>query len=326
MDERPGRAANAMRPQRHHCDPDPSSREARRGSPGGPSSTLPAAPRPAADLWERSPGPRRGVPGLLPPGLAAVREPLVRSTADAPPQSRWSCRGRRSSSSRKVAREQGADVRAAGRRSPGDRLGPCASVEMPWPGSHGRPNGIRGGMRRVLRSRVFRVVAAVLVVCLLWTGWSIGRALSAAGTDSAASRVAEWARDHHLGWVVTDLEKIQYWWDPPKTGGIPAGGIPSVGASPAAGGGAHPAGAGREPHTRRPRPCVPRPMHRCRTRVCGRRSTSSEAFRRYGWPTSGRTTSTRPTLPGSFGWTPSSRWPGCTLEPRIRGGRGPSPR
>jgi hypothetical protein len=71
----PGRAANAVRPQRHHCDPDPSSRAARRGSPGGPSSTLPAARRPAADLWERSPRPRRGVPGLLPPGLPSVGSP-----------------------------------------------------------------------------------------------------------------------------------------------------------------------------------------------------------------------------------------------------------
>ena len=106
----------------------------------------------------------------------------------------------------------------------------------------------------MLRSRVFRGVAAVLVVCLLWTGWSIGRALTGPRTDSAASRVAEWARDHHLGWAVTDLEKIQYWWDPPKTGGAPAGGIPSVGSIPAADGRQGTAPGRARPHLPAPAP------------------------------------------------------------------------
>ena len=129
---------------------------------------------------------------------------------------------------------------------------PPAHRRLPRPPR--RPNGIRGRMRRVLRSRVLRAVAAVLVACLLWTGWSIGRALSAPGTDSAASRVAEWARDHHLGWAVTDLEKIQYWWDPPKAGGTPVGGIPSVGGIPAAGEGQRTPRAQARPHLPAPAP------------------------------------------------------------------------
>ena len=84
-------------------------------------------------------------------------------------------------------------------------------------------------VRRLARTRAARIVAACLIVVLLWTGWSLGRALTAPGTDSVAARVAEWARDHHLNWVVDRLEDVQYWLHPPKTGGTPAGGIPSVG-------------------------------------------------------------------------------------------------
>ncbi|MGZ6869192.1 MAG: hypothetical protein ACXVHI_02595, partial [Frankiaceae bacterium] len=82
---------------------------------------------------------------------------------------------------------------------------------------------------RLARTRPARIVAAILVVLMLWTGWSMGRALTAPGTDTVAARVAEWARDHHLNWVVDRLEDVQYWLHPPKTGGEPAGGIPSVG-------------------------------------------------------------------------------------------------
>ena len=82
---------------------------------------------------------------------------------------------------------------------------------------------------RLARTRAARIVAAILVVLMLWTGWSLGRALTAPGTDTVAARVAEWARDHHLNWVVDRLEDVQYWLHPPQTGGEPAGGIPSVG-------------------------------------------------------------------------------------------------
>jgi hypothetical protein len=98
-----------------------------------------------------------------------------------------------------------------------------------------------------------RVIAAVLLVAVVWTGWSIGQALTAPGTDAVTSRLAEWARDHHLGWAVTELEKIQYWLNQPKTGGTPASGIPDV-ADPAAAAGRGPASATSRVAPRGPAP------------------------------------------------------------------------
>ncbi|WOP19464.1 phosphodiester glycosidase family protein [Raineyella sp. LH-20] len=56
---------------------------------------------------------------------------------------------------------------------------------------------------------------------MLWTSVSLGSALAAPGTDTTVARVAEWARDHHLGGAVTLLEQWQYRLDPPKSGGTP---------------------------------------------------------------------------------------------------------
>ena len=67
-----------------------------------------------------------------------------------------------------------------------------------------------------------------MVIFLLWLTWSIGGALMAPGTDDTAARLAEWARFNGLGWVVDDLEQIQYQLNPPKVGGTLAGGIPKV--------------------------------------------------------------------------------------------------
>ena len=75
--------------------------------------------------------------------------------------------------------------------------------------------------RRILRLRSVRVVLALFAVCFAWLCWSIGSALAAPGDDSVVARVAEWARDHHLGPVVTFLEDQQYKAHPPKIGGKP---------------------------------------------------------------------------------------------------------
>ncbi|MHB8187544.1 MAG: phosphodiester glycosidase family protein [Dermatophilaceae bacterium] len=53
----------------------------------------------------------------------------------------------------------------------------------------------------------------------------------APGTDSTVARLAEWARFNGMGWVVSELEQVQYQLDPPKVGGSLAGGIPGVAAS-----------------------------------------------------------------------------------------------
>ncbi len=65
-----------------------------------------------------------------------------------------------------------------------------------------------------------------MAVALLWPAWSIGGALTAPGTDSTAARLAEWARFHGLGGVVSAMEQVQYQLDPPKVGGTLASAIP----------------------------------------------------------------------------------------------------
>jgi uncharacterized protein YigE (DUF2233 family) len=57
----------------------------------------------------------------------------------------------------------------------------------------------------------------------------------APGTDSVAARLAEWGRDHGLGWAVTTLEQAQYAKDKPSVGGDVAGGLPTTGPEAAPG-------------------------------------------------------------------------------------------
>ncbi len=95
-----------------------------------------------------------------------------------------------------------------------------------------RPEVSRPGRRRIWLRRA----GAVLLVPLLWLSWSVGGALMAPGTDTTAARLAEWARFNGLGWVVSELEQVQYQLNPPKVGGSLAGGIPMVSAPQVASG------------------------------------------------------------------------------------------
>jgi len=65
----------------------------------------------------------------------------------------------------------------------------------------------------------FRAVAVALIAFLVVVGWSIGRALTLPGGGTFAERMAEWARDHYLGPVVTFGEWLTY--QKPKQGGVP---------------------------------------------------------------------------------------------------------
>lgn len=83
--------------------------------------------------------------------------------------------------------------------------------------------------RLTLRGRRVRAgILAVFVVLVLVTGASIGEALAAPGTDTIAARLAEWARTHGLGAVVTYLEQEQYNLTKPAVGGTVTGGIPHL--------------------------------------------------------------------------------------------------
>jgi len=83
--------------------------------------------------------------------------------------------------------------------------------------------------------RLLRVVGAALLAFLALVGYSIGGALTRAGSDPTAARLAEWGRDHHLGFAVTELEKLQYSVQAPAAGGVPKGGIPLAGGGSSGG-------------------------------------------------------------------------------------------
>jgi hypothetical protein len=59
----------------------------------------------------------------------------------------------------------------------------------------------------------------VLLAICCWLSFSIGQALTAPGGGNLSARIAEWARDHYLGPVVTFGEWLTY--SPPKVGGKP---------------------------------------------------------------------------------------------------------
>lgn len=69
--------------------------------------------------------------------------------------------------------------------------------------------------------RVLRVTAVALVLVVGVTSWSLGNALAGPSTDSRSARIAEWARNHGLGPLVTAGETLQYRLHPPKVGGAP---------------------------------------------------------------------------------------------------------
>jgi hypothetical protein len=62
-----------------------------------------------------------------------------------------------------------------------------------------------------------RIAALLIVLALAPVAYSISGALTRPGNDSTSARLAEWARDHHAGALVTWLEKETY--QPPKVGG-----------------------------------------------------------------------------------------------------------
>jgi hypothetical protein len=120
-----------------------------------------------------------------------------------------------------------------------------AALRAPWPA------------RRILLALLALLTAMVMV-----TGWSLGHALTAPGGGTFPARVAEWARDHNLGPLVTLGEWITY--EPPKVGGKPSFALtgPSAAAAGSASGSAGQLGVPGRPGTPRPagagRPLIPR--------------------------------------------------------------------
>ena len=74
---------------------------------------------------------------------------------------------------------------------------------------------VRRGSRR--RRYLWRGLIGVFVLLVGYVGVTLVPYLTAPGTDPLNARVAEWARDHDLGMIVTWLENETY--TPPATGG-----------------------------------------------------------------------------------------------------------
>jgi hypothetical protein len=93
------------------------------------------------------------------------------------------------------------------------------------------------------RRRVTRSALGVCLVCTGTVGWSVGQALTYPGKDSDQARLAEWARDHELGFAVDKLENLQYRMNPPKVGGtLSADALARMKATAGAAGGSVPGG------------------------------------------------------------------------------------
>lgn len=97
----------------------------------------------------------------------------------------------------------------------GHHIRPPAAEDIPAP-----PRG-RRRLRRLVRRRSVRVLLVLVALLTCWVAWSLSQALTAPGDDSVPARVAGWARDHQLGFVVTALETVQYDINPPAVGGTP---------------------------------------------------------------------------------------------------------
>ena len=87
----------------------------------------------------------------------------------------------------------------------------------------------------MLRRRRLLVIVAVLVVLVTPVAWSLTGALTRPGSDTTAERIAEWARDHHAGGLVTWFERKTY--RNPKVGGTPPPSSPLEASGATAGSG-----------------------------------------------------------------------------------------
>ena len=74
---------------------------------------------------------------------------------------------------------------------------------------------------------------ALLLAFVIWLGWSVGHALTYPGGGTVSERLAEWARDHYLGPLVTFGEWVSY--KPPKVGGKPSFALTGPSAGPVSG-------------------------------------------------------------------------------------------
>jgi hypothetical protein len=110
-------------------------------------------------------------------------------------------------------------------RGPG---GPASSGQQPrrpqtGPTQAGPGRGRKVRLRRTrrfFRRRVVRVISAVVALFLVLVMFSAGQAAFKSNGQGLSANLAEWARDHYLGPVVTFGEWLSY--NPPQKGGKPS--------------------------------------------------------------------------------------------------------
>jgi hypothetical protein len=120
----------------------------------------------------------------------------------------------------------GAPYQGGGYQGPGQ--GPGQGQGPGGPSGPGQPPQDRPPPRRVrfrrtrrfFRRRTVRVISVVVGLCLLWLAFSVGQAAFKNNGQGVSANVAEWARDHDLGPLVTFGEWLSY--NPPPKGGKPS--------------------------------------------------------------------------------------------------------
>ena len=131
---------------------------------------------------------------------------------------------------------------------------------------------------------------ALLLAFVIWLGWSVGHALTYPGGGTVSERLAEWARDHYLGPLVTFGEWITY--KPPKVGGKPSFALTGPSAGPVSG----PRPPGHpplQPQFAAPAPLQPLVAHPLRGEGSGAYSARPRESQPSSAPTCGRAAFTR---------------------------------
>jgi len=104
---------------------------------------------------------------------------------------------------------------------PGEVTGPEPGDPVLAVPPDGPPGKVRFRRTRgFFRHRSVRVVSVLVALGLVWVLFSVGQAAVKNNGQSASANIAEWARDHDLGPVVTFGEWLSY--NPPPKGGKPA--------------------------------------------------------------------------------------------------------
>jgi hypothetical protein len=109
---------------------------------------------------------------------------------------------------------------SAPERESGAQPQPAEAAEEPVPAPPAARKVRLRRTRRFFRRPTVRVVSALIGVFVIWVAFSAGRATFQNNGQGSAANLAEWARNHYLGPVVTFGEWLSY--NPPKVGGQPS--------------------------------------------------------------------------------------------------------